>query len=73
MTALLKMAISPIMAPLLPYWLYFRYRLSRIGGEWRIGRIQQRYRYEIKQKQWAGEKWTVIETAPKQSEQKNHV
>jgi len=61
MVALLKLLISPIIDPMLPYWLYFRYKVSRIAGNLRVPYLQQKYRFLLLQKKWDKEEWLVVE------------
>ena len=60
MVALMRLVMSPVVNPILPYWLYFRYRVSRIAGNLRAPALQRHYRFLIRQKAWETEQWVVI-------------
>ena len=58
---MLSMLISPIVNPVLPYWLRIRYKLYMLVARLRKQALIEKYKHMALQKMWLAEPWLLVE------------
>lgn len=61
MKMLIYFFISPLVAPILPYWLRLRYKCYMVLSSLRKQALIDKYRRMALEKKWRNEPWTVID------------